>query len=105
MFRYGGLVVAHGGLQERAELFRKLIELLDSRPDEVEKPVIPVAAIPSELRRPQARLTKDRFEPHPQVGDRQAEDVLLVEPVELFWIEHRVAAADPLEREGLNQLV
>ena len=36
--------------------------------------------------------------------DRQTPDVLAVHPVQLLGVEHGVAAADPLEREVVNQL-
>src|SRR5207248_9068580 len=45
------------------------------------------------------------FDPSQQFCGRQSCEVLLVEPVEFFGIEHRVAAADALEREERNQLV
>src|SRR5581483_3938384 len=54
---------------------------------------------------PQALAPEPRLEPPRKLVGRQPRDVLLVEPVELLWVKHGVAAADPLEREDLLELV
>src|SRR5262249_37504371 len=54
---------------------------------------------------PEAGVAKQRFHPLRQVVHRHARDVLLVEPLELLWIEYRVASADALERESADKLL
>ena len=54
---------------------------------------------------PETRGFEPRLETRGELVRRQPHDVLLVEPVELFGVEHGVAAADPLERERRDELV
>ena len=54
---------------------------------------------------PELCRLEERLEANGQLAGRQPRDVLLIEPVQLLWIEHRVAAADSPQRELRHQFV
>src|SRR5581483_4612571 len=83
---------------EVAETFGAWLQQLEDRkeprPPRGDEIVLPQAGRLE--RRPQTRRELARREPH---------DVLLIEPIQLFWIEDSVAAADARERERRDELV
>src|SRR5580765_182082 len=100
-----GLVVLDRIRKEEASVHHEIVEPFDARLqqlDDGEQPRVPIAEI---LVLPQAGRGKQRFQPARQLDWRQQRHVLLVEPVDLFRIEDRIAAADTFERERAHQLV
>src|SRR4051812_9014185 len=105
MLSHGGAVVVNRPLEKGAHLVRELIELFHPRPDEVDETQEPVVTGASELGCPEARVAQCGLYTPRQFVERQPLNVLLIEPVELLWIEDRVATADPFKRERCNQFV
>src|SRR6185437_8558813 len=91
--------------EKRPELIDELIEVLYSRGEQPQNPLDPGCLRRFERVAPQARIDQAALDTAEQLGGRQPGDVLLVEPVKLLGIEDRVAAADPFEREQLDQFV
>ncbi len=54
---------------------------------------------------PQTGCLKERLHAPGELVGRQAHDVLLVEPLQLFRTKDGVAAADAVERKSIDQLV
>ena len=90
-------------LKKNRALLHEITEPLRARPQQLEHGGEPGVSIAEIVVAPQP----GRFEPGPhprrELVGGEPQDVLLVEPVQLLGIEHRVAAADPLEREGADQ--
>src|SRR5687767_11486284 len=92
-------VVAGRLFEERSQLIRKLRELLTARPQQRKNGGRPAVSPQAPSPRPQAP------EPRHEFFVREANQVLMIEPIELVGIEHGVAAADRLEIESLNQFL
>src|SRR5215472_13185987 len=90
--------------EERTTLCDEIVETLRARRQQCEDAEEPGVPRREELVMPQPGRFEERLQPRGEIFWCETRDVLLVEPVELLRVEHRVAAADPLEREDSHQL-
>src|SRR4051812_46473260 len=98
MLCYCSGVVLDGVDEKEPRLHRELIEALRARTEQLEDGEEPGVAITKKIVAPDASGFEERLGALRELVGSKAHEVLLVEPVQLLRIEHRVAAADPLER-------
>src|SRR6188508_295476 len=105
MFRDRRRVVLHIALKKRTHFLGELIEFLHAWTDQYEQAHKPVTATVQVIGCPESTLMQDRLEPSREFVERQAQDVLLIEPIELLGIEDCIPTADALQGERPDQVV
>src|SRR4026208_1396917 len=99
MFRDRRRVVLNIALKKRTHFLCELIEFLHAWTDQYEQAHKPVTATVQEIGCPESTLMQDRLEPSREFVERQAQDVLLIEPIELLGIGDRHPNPHGLARE------
>src|SRR5438034_6657086 len=91
--------------KEESSVRREIVEPLRARLQELERGKKPRVSIIEVVLAPQTRRFERWFDTSRQFLRRKTHDVLLIEPLQFFRIEHGVAAADSVERKRSDELV